>query len=224
MVQHEPCLQTNWASDQARYGKACYSDIPYLYTGRGFAEGLWPYADTDGRYQVMEYPVGISYLAWAAAEDHPAPPARVRRSPSGTTVDPALDVVAARDGQGGQHLLPGDRAPAVRASGCCATWFMAGVHPRRPWDALPFVLSPGLLMTGLINWDLMAVAFVAGALWAWARDRSVLTGVMIGLGAATKLYPLFLLGPILVDRLATTPARARSACGRGRGRRDLGWW
>ncbi len=44
----------------------------------------------------------------------------------------------------------------------------------------------------------MAVAMVAGALWAWSRDRPVLTGVLIGLGAATKLYPLFLLGPILV--------------------------
>ena len=84
------------------------------------------------------------------------------------------------------------------AFGLLATWFMAGVNPRRPWDALPFVLSPALLMTGLINWDLMAVVFVAGALWAWARDRPVLTGVMIGLGAAAKLYPLFLLGPILI--------------------------
>ena len=60
------------------------------------------------------------------------------------------------------------------------------------------MLSPCLLMTGLINWDLMAVALVAGALWAWSRDRPVLTGVMIGLGTAAKLYPLFLLGPILV--------------------------
>ena len=71
---HQPCLQTNWANDQARYGKMCYSDIPYLYTGRGFAEGRWPYADSGGRYEVMEYPVGISYLAWVAAEAHPARP------------------------------------------------------------------------------------------------------------------------------------------------------
>jgi uncharacterized membrane protein len=82
--------------------------------------------------------------------------------------------------------------------GLLATWFLAGVDPRRPWDALPFVLSPALLMTGLINWDLLAVALVAGALWAWARDRPALTGVLIGLGTAAKLYPLFLLGPILV--------------------------
>ena len=56
-------------------------------------------------------------------------------------------------------------------SGCSATWFMSGVNPRRPWDALPFVLSPALFMTDLINWDLLAVVLVAGALWAWARGR-----------------------------------------------------
>jgi uncharacterized membrane protein len=55
-----------------------------------------------------------------------------------------------------------------------------------------------LLVTGLINWDLMAVAMVAGALWAWSRGRPLLAGVLIGLGAATKLYPIFLLGPVVV--------------------------
>ena len=79
-----------------------------------------------------------------------------------------------------------------------ATWFLANTHRQRPWDALPFVLSPALLATALINWDLLAVLFTAGALWAWSRGRPGLTGVMIGLGAATKLYPLFLLGPLLI--------------------------
>ena len=34
----QPCMETNWGNDQARYAKMCYSDVPYLYTGRGFAE------------------------------------------------------------------------------------------------------------------------------------------------------------------------------------------
>ena len=89
---------------------------------------------------------------------------------------------------------------AVLLAACLlgATWFVAGTHRRRPWDALPFVLSPVLLSTALVNWDLLAVLFVTGALWAWSRGRPGLTGVMIGLGAATKLYPLFLLGPVLI--------------------------
>ena len=37
------------------------------------------------------------------------------------------------------------------------TWLLAGVNPRRPWDAAAFALSPALLLTGLVNWDLIAV-------------------------------------------------------------------
>ena len=79
-----------------------------------------------------------------------------------------------------------------------STWLLAGVDRRRPWDAAAFALSPALALTGLVNWDMLAVALVAGALWAWSRDRPVLTGVLVGLGTATKLYPLFLLGGVLV--------------------------
>ena len=45
---------------------------------------------------------------------------------------------------------------------------------------------------------------------AGARDRPVLTGVLIGLGTATKLYPLFLLGPVLVIALAPAPRSVTS--------------
>ena len=79
-----------------------------------------------------------------------------------------------------------------------SAWLLAGVDRRRPWDAAAFAASPALLLTGLINWDMLAVVMVAGALWTWARGRPVATGVLIGLGTATKLYPLFLLGPIAV--------------------------
>ena len=58
------------ATAPARYTHMCYSDLPYLYTGRGFAELNWPYTDdaeVRARYEVMEYPVAISYWAWATA-------------------------------------------------------------------------------------------------------------------------------------------------------------
>ena len=71
-------------------------------------------------------------------------------------------------------------------------------RPRGPTAALMFAVSPGLLLTSTINWDLYAVAFSALAVLAWSRDRSLLTGLMIGLGAAAKFYPLLLLGPLLV--------------------------
>ena len=38
MVHKAPCYADGWTGDRARYGYMCYSDLPYLYAGRGFAE------------------------------------------------------------------------------------------------------------------------------------------------------------------------------------------
>ena len=67
MVQKAPCYHAKWTNSQSRYSEMCYSDLPYLYVGRGFAELDWPYSDAidvRDRYDVMEYPVGISYYAY----------------------------------------------------------------------------------------------------------------------------------------------------------------
>jgi uncharacterized membrane protein len=195
MVQKTPCVRDNWSGDKLRYGAMCYSDVPYLYPGRGFAAGYLPYADNGGRYPAMEYPVVIGYFAYTAA--------RV------TQVLDGVDVSArANADQTSIYGQPGVTEEAglyfkvtailLAPFALLAAWFLAGVHRRRPWDAMAFAASPALVLTGLINWDLLAVAAVAGALWAWSRGRPVLSGVLIGLGTATKLYPLFLLGALLV--------------------------
>ncbi len=196
LVHHVPCLETNWSSDQARYGKGCYSDIPYLYTGRGLSEGLWPYSESGGRYRVMEYPVGIAYLAWSVARVTLLEPSGPGLEQRAATAPEALWGLPGMAAEVNSYFLL--TALLLFGFALAAVWLLAGTHRGRPWDALPFVLSPALLMTGLINWDLMAVGLVAGALWAWSRERPLLTGVLIGLGTAAKLYPLFLLGPILV--------------------------
>ena len=51
------------------------------------------------------------------------------------------------------------------------------------------VAAPVLVLTGLVNWDLLPVACVAGAFWAPRAAGPLLAGVIIGLGTAAKLYP-----------------------------------
>ena len=74
-----------------------------------------------------------------------------------------------------------------------------------------------------MNWDLLVVVLVAGALLAWARGRPGLTGVLIGLGTATKLFPLLLLGGVLVICLRERRVRDFAADDRRR-RGGLGAW
>jgi uncharacterized membrane protein len=199
LVQKYPCGETNWSSESVRYAKMCYSDVPYLYTGRGFAQQHWPYADSHGRLEVMEYPVVISYFAWAASKVTglmPSGPSQQVREETPVTRLWGLPGMAK---EVNTYFLV--TAVLLFACGIGAVLFLSGASPGRPWDAMAFALSPTLLVAGLVNWDLLAVLFTAGALWAWARGRPLLAGVMIGLGTATKLYPLFLLGAFLVDVL-----------------------
>ena len=199
LLQKAPCYQDTWLDSDARYTQMCYSDLPYLYVGRGFVELNWPYEDdpeTRARYEVMEYPVGIAYFAWGTAwlthwvtgspdvEDRAAVP----------TSDLYSEPQVLRE----IRTYVAVSAVLLGAAAIAAAWFLARTHRDRPWDAALFALSPALLLTGLVNWDLLAVLLVAAALWAWSRDRPVLTGMLIGLGTATKLYPLFLLGGVLV--------------------------
>ena len=209
MLQKGSCYQDTWQNGDARYTHMCYSDLPYLYTGRGFVEDLWPYSDDAqdrGRYEVMEYPVGISYWAWWTA--------RVTHVLNGSP-DLSARYAASPDELGGWAQVKREmrifvivNALGFAVLALLSAWLLAGVDPRRPWDAAAFALSPALALTGLVNWDMVAVVFVAGALWAWARDRTVLTGVLIGLGTAAKLYPLFLLGAVLVICLRQRRYRA----------------
>ncbi|UMG94202.1 glycosyltransferase 87 family protein [Nocardioides sp. TF02-7] len=199
MLQKAPCSVGGAPDQEWVYSHMCYTDLRPLYVGRGLAERAWPYSadeQTRDRYEVMEYPVGIAYWAYGASwltqllNGSPDLEERYRQ--------PVDELHADRDVQREHSIFVLVNAVGFALLALLATWLLARVNPGRPWDAAAFALSPALALTGLINWDLLAVALVAGALWAWSRDRPVLTGVLIGLGTAAKLYPLFLLGGILV--------------------------
>ena len=58
-------------------------------------------------------------------------------------------------------------------------------------------LAPTLALHAFTNWDLAAAAFVGLALYSWSRRQPVWAGVWLGLGVATKLYPVLFLIPLL---------------------------
>ena len=68
----------------------------------------------------------------------------------------------------------------------------------RPADIALMALSPLVAVHAFTNFDTLAVALACGGILAWARGRPVLAGALLGLGAAAKLYPLFVLGPLFV--------------------------
>ena len=87
-----------------------------------------------------------------------------------------------------------------------ATAYLAG--PARRWTALLVALSPAVILAAFINWDLIAMSLATLGLAAWAARRGVTAGLLLGLAVATKFYPVFLLGPLLLLCLRAGRMRA----------------
>jgi uncharacterized membrane protein len=204
LLQKAPCEASEWSGQTPTFTHLCYSDIGYLYSGRGFAAGVVPYAGNgDGRYPYFEYPVLIGAFAYGASlVTH----ALVAQPDLSTTPVGRIGSIPAVEHGAATYFA----VTAIGLFGCAlvAVCALAGVHRRRPWDAMLVATAPTLALAATINWDLVAVAFVCGALLAWSRSRPLLTGVLIGLGTATKLYPVFLLGALLLVCLRAGQLRA----------------
>ncbi|MDY6054548.1 glycosyltransferase family 87 protein [Micrococcus sp.] len=173
LLQKAPCLLHGWGAPDVYYA-GCYSDWAALYGGRGFAEDPWAPFRADSTF---EYPVLMSLVASVAAQiTHwlPFPPEQ------GVLVFWGVNLLAV------VGLWAVTAVLTVRAAG------------RRWTDGLMVAVAPGIILAGTVNWDLWAVALLAGGMLAWLRGRPGWAGVLIGLGAATKLYPLLILGPMLV--------------------------
>ncbi|WP_189351018.1 glycosyltransferase family 87 protein [Zhihengliuella salsuginis] len=163
------------------YMWACYSDLPPLFHARGFAEN--PFAPfVDGAN--FEYPVLMSFVASITA----------------------LPIVP---GDYDRALAYFDLNVLLIAALWIAVVLMTSRSAgRRPWDAAMVAIAPGMILASTINWDMWAVAALAGAVLAFSRDRTVLAGALIGIGTATKLFPVLFLGAVLVLAVRTGRWRA----------------
>jgi uncharacterized membrane protein len=168
-VQKASCM-THGYSHEYQYTRLCYSDIYALYYSEELNTDKIPYRD-----HAVEYPVVMGAVMEVAARAADLAPQQYR-SQWFFTINAGI--------LGGAAILL-----------AAATVKLAG---RRPWDAALFAFSPLLLFHIYTNWDLLAAAFTGFAMLAWARGRPLTCGVLIGLGVATKLYPLALLGALLL--------------------------
>lgn len=175
----------------------CYNDVVPLYGSHKLDTQAMPYktswTDEDGTVRYMEYPVITGYFMWGMSE------------------------LGKYYVQFAQHVglpVPIDVAAYFTIGAIVLALFYlwavastARIARRRVWDVAIMCLSPLLIVHAFTNWDLLAIGMTAGAMVAWARGRPVLAGVLIGLGTAAKLYPVLLLGPLLLLALRTGKAQ-----------------
>src|SRR3954447_754321 len=184
-------LALDWR-DWRQYSDYCYSDIIPLYGLERLQDGDLPYKSSwvdggEGQTRYMEYPVVTGMLQYGAM--------RVTKA-----------IVSTEDATR-PHRPEVIIYFTVMAVILALCWLVAVACTiplaARKRDVALMALSPLLAVHAFTNFDTLAVALAAGGMLAWARHRPVAAGVLLGLGAAAKLYPVFVLGALLVLCLRT---------------------
>jgi hypothetical protein len=175
-AEKAPCRAGAWNYYAKQFQDACYTDIYPLYYDEGLAAGKVPYTGHK-----VEYPVLIGAAMEAAAW-------LVRNVSEVIRGREFFDVTVA--------LLA-----VCLVAGVLATASAAG--PGARWQALMVALSPALILSAFVNWDLIAMALTALGIAAWAARRGVWAGILLGLAVAAKFYPLVVFGPLLLLCLRT---------------------
>lgn len=182
-------------SDQWAYTHACYTDMVPLYGIHGLKDGFFPYAYSwqEGEtLRYFEYPVLIGYFQYAMAQ-------------AARPLDSLVRMLGFQPVDVGAYFaLSAIALSVIWLFGLTAVVYLAG---QRPFDAVLVGASPLVMVHALTNWDILPTVAAVFALLLLIRRKPVLAGAALGAGAAAKLWPLFLLGGLLV--LAIRQRRAR---------------
>jgi hypothetical protein len=166
-----PCRSGAWNYYVKQFQDSCYTDIYPLYYGEQLSAGKVPYVGHPVEYPVL-IGVAMEWAAWLVRNVNV-----VIRGREFFDVTVALLAVCA-------------------VVGVLATARAAG--PGARWQALMVALSPALILSAFVNWDLIAMALTALGIAAWAARRGVWAGVFLGLAVAAKFYPLVVFGPLFL--------------------------
>jgi len=182
-IQKYPCQSGAW-NDYSQYRHFCYTDVLALYYSEELHEGKVPYFDHP-----VEYPVLTGAFM-------------------GVIGLPVHNYALTHPNASQAQIFYNLNAIVLIAFGMATLAAVLALRRRRPWDAAMLAVAPAMFFTATINWDLFAIGLTTFFLCAWARRMPVLAGVLLGLAAAAKFYPLFLAGPLLLLALRTNRWRA----------------
>jgi uncharacterized membrane protein len=165
-----PCTTGAGWQNYRQYTWFCYSDIVPLLGAEQLTGGRLPYLDACAPSQ-------------GQCDEYPV-----------------LSMYAMRFAAWASNALPGyfwaNAVLLALAAAVVALCLYVLAGPR----ALLFALAPTLLVYGFMNWDLIAVAFATVATLAYLNRRDVWSGILLGLGAAAKIYPALLVVPFVLGR------------------------
>lgn len=180
LAQKSPCMDGDWA-DGRQYTRLCYTDIVPLLGTQQLAGGRLPYLDACDASLPGE------------CDEYPVLSMYTMRLAASAS-EPTVR----------GFFLANVLIPTIAAFGVAL-----GLYLIVGGRALYFALAPTLLAYAYVNWDLLAVAFATGATFMYLRRRDAWSGVLLGLGAAAKIYPALLIVPFVAGRLRSRePDRA----------------
>jgi uncharacterized membrane protein len=167
--------------NERRDSHLCSNDIQVLYDVRGMHEHPFPYVHGD---------LVDGQLVGGALE-----------YPVLTGLFAWLPALAVHDDGGYLQLT----ALLLTPFTFLTVWLLARMVR---WRALLYALAPPLVWYSFHNWDLLVVCATVGAFYAWWRQRYAWSGALLAVGASLKLWPLFFVLPLLLDRLAAGDRRS----------------
>jgi uncharacterized membrane protein len=177
-AQKAGCQDGMWTKGSQYHGY-CYTDVLALYYAEGLNEGKVPYLGHPVEYPVLTgVLMGVVGLPVHWLAQHGV----LHNEPRAFYLGTAL---------------------ILAAFALLTVWAIARLRRRRPFDAAMVAAAPAMVFTAYVNWDFLAIGLATLGIYAWSRGRPGWTGVLLGLAAAAKLYPLFLFGALLVLCLRT---------------------
>ncbi|MGW5513558.1 hypothetical protein [Nocardia africana] len=165
--------------DRIKDAQVCYSDIQFLWLGRGIDEHLFPYVGggitSDGTLTggAVEYPVLSGLLMW-------------------------LGAAGVHDDAG--FLL--HSALLLAPFALLTAWMLGRMSGA---VALLWSVGPPLVLYAFHNWELPVVCTAVGAVYVMTtltryslRTRGIVAAVLLGIGFCLKLYPGIFVLPLML--------------------------